>query len=51
MLKAILEKLEIKPEDNFKTALYKGVAEGFLEGATILGSMVVVSGIIATLKK
>lgn len=42
MLRGLMNKLEFKDGDDKKTAIKKGLAEGVLEGLTILGALGIV---------
>lgn len=51
MLKEALNNLQVKDGDTSKTALYKAMAEGALEGFVIVGLVTTLGSILNSLKK
>lgn len=50
MVEIILEKLEIKEEDDLKTAAWKGVGKGALEASVIVGGLAIINGILCVIR-
>lgn len=44
-LRLVMDKLEVKESDSFKTAFLKGLAEGTIEGLVIIGAATVVQNL------